>query len=95
MPTQSVIRRIFTPRSAAGFLAAGDDPESTTGIERLHVGSLGVGLRLTPTRFGRSTFGIDLAFPVVRSAQVRGRPYVAISIRPAFGLGRGRDGATP
>jgi len=92
-------RDVAAPRSpadsATGFSAAGDDPQSTTGIERLHVGSLGVGLRLTPTRFGRSTFGIDLAFPVVRSAQVRGRPYVAISIRPAFGLGRGRDGATP
>lgn len=77
----------------AALLGAESDHPPVTGVERLHVGSLGVGLRLTPTRFGQSTLGVDVGFPLLRSAQVPGRPYLAVSIRPGFGLSRERDGA--
>jgi hypothetical protein len=77
----------------AALLGAESDHPPVTGVERLHVGSLGVGLRLIPTRFGQSTLGVDVGFPLLRSAQVPGRPYLAVSIRPGFGLSRERDGA--
>ena len=86
-----------SPQSAAGRLASDrgvtlEVPESA-GSERLYVGSLGVGLRLTPTRFGRATIGLDVGFPVLRSPQVARRPYVGVSITPPFGAGRRRDGS--
>lgn len=62
------------------------------GAERLSVASIGAGLRLTPTRFGPATIRFDVAVPIVRSGALSGRPYVGISIAPAFGLGRQRDG---
>lgn len=79
-----------TNRARPGF----ETPE-TAGSERLYVASLGMGLRLTPTRFGRSTLSLDIGFPVIRSAKVLAHPYVGLSITPAFGSGRRRDGTTP
>ncbi|MDP1889683.1 MAG: hypothetical protein Q8K55_02225 [Gemmatimonadaceae bacterium] len=78
----------------------GSDPLATelatpVGAENLYVGSLGLGLQLTPTRFGRAKLGVEVGFPVVRSPQLRGRPYVGLSITPAFGSGRRRGGAAP
>lgn len=78
----------------------GSDPLATeqatpAGAENVYVGSLGLGLQLTPTRFGRATLGVEVGFPVVRSPQVRGRPYVGLSVTPAFGFGRRRGGAAP
>lgn len=58
--------------------------------DHLAVGSLGVGLRLAPTRFGRATIRLDAALPVLHSASVPGRPYLSISVVPAFGGGRNR-----
>ena len=81
-------------RLARGTGLALEVPE-LAGSERLYVGSLGVGLHLTPTRFGRATIGLDVGFPVLRSPQVAPRPYIGISITPPFGAGRRRDGSTP
>ena len=36
--------------------------------------------------------GVDVGVPVVHSRALTGRPYVGISIAPAFGRGRQRDG---
>ncbi|MDQ6924986.1 MAG: hypothetical protein M3154_01955 [Candidatus Eremiobacteraeota bacterium] len=68
-------------QSAAGLL----------GGERLYVGSVGAGFRLTPTRFGPGTIRLDAGIPVVRSRMLSGRPFFAVSITPAFGIGRQRD----
>lgn len=85
--------------SLAARAAARADPATdfagVSGGEQLYVGSIGLGLRLVPTRFGRSTLGLDVGIPVVRSAQVRRRVYIGVSITPAFGSRRRRDGASP
>lgn len=59
---------------------------------RLSVGVVGVGLRLAPTRLGRSTARLDVGYPVVRTSGVPVRPYVAIGITPWLQEGRHRDG---
>jgi hypothetical protein len=88
---------VAVPLSAAArtarLLDADIELPATAGVERMHVGTLGVGLRLTPTRFGQSTLGLDVGFPLLRSTQVPARPYIALSIRPGFGLSRARDDA--
>ena len=61
---------------------------------RLYVGSVGAGLRITPTHFGPATIRLDAGLPVVRSPGLRGRPFVAVAITPPFGIGRHRDGRT-
>jgi hypothetical protein len=58
------------------------------GPERLAIGSVGAGLRLTPTQFGRATIRLDIGFPIVRSAAISPRPYFGVSVAPAFGSGR-------
>ena len=60
--------------------------------ERLHVAVLGAGLRATPTKSGRGTVRLDVGYPVVRSPELRPRPYVAISVAPWLGAARQRDG---
>jgi hypothetical protein len=60
---------------------------------RAMVSSLGVGLQLTPRRFGRASLRLEVGMPVAHSAAVPARPFVGISIVPAFGAGRARDGA--
>lgn len=77
------------PRGTAGL-----PPVRYGGAERLYVGTVGVGLRLVPVRFGRATLRLDVGLPVIGSPQVSGRPYVGFSITPAFGSGRHRDGTT-
>ena len=61
---------------------------------RLYVGSVGAGLRITPTHFGPATIRLDVGMPVVRSAGLHGRPFVGVAITPSFGIGRHRDGRT-
>jgi acyl-coenzyme A thioesterase PaaI-like protein len=81
---------------SAGLLEAASDLPVVSGMEHVHLGSVGLGLRLSPTRFGQSTFGLDVGVPLLRSPAVRGRPYFALSIRPAFGRNRGRgSGSVP
>ena len=53
---------------------------------------LGGGLRLTSTKTGRGTFRLDAGYPVLGSASLDRRPYVALSIVPWFGELRQRDG---
>ncbi len=62
------------------------------GAERLYVGSIGAGLRLTPTHFGPATIRLDVGIPVVHSRTLGSRPFFGVSITPAFGIGRHRDG---
>jgi hypothetical protein len=77
-------------RSPAGVPAIGSDGE----LERLDLGVVGVGLRLTPTRLGRATARLDLGYPLLRSPGVRARPFVALGISPWLEQGRHRDGRT-
>lgn len=60
--------------------------------EILHVGMLGAGLRLAPTKTGRGTFRLDYGYPVTGSPSLDRRPRVALSIVPWFGDLRQRDG---
>lgn len=60
-------------------------------LERVDLGVVGVGLRLTPTRLGRATARLDLGYPVMRSAGVPARPFIALSISPWLEQGRGRS----
>lgn len=75
--------------------AAGSDLALAGGwqaLERLDVGMLGVGLRLTPMRAGRATTRLDLGYPLIHPAGVRPRPVLAISVTPWLDQGRHRDG---
>ncbi len=97
------------PLSAESRTAAlaGADPEhlaaGVSGAPSLPsyagVGSVGAGLRLVPTAFGRAALHFDVGVPVVRSAGIPARPFFGLTVTPAFGTGRGRDGgavlATP
>jgi hypothetical protein len=60
--------------------------------DQLYAGVVGVGLRLVPIRAGRGTFRLDLGFPVARSPELRGRPFVALTVVPWLGASRARDG---
>lgn len=81
---------------------AGDAPRAASsgrgsaaglaGAERLYVGSVGAGLRLTPTHFGPATIRLDVGIPVVHSRALSGAPFFGVSITPTFGAGRQRDG---
>lgn len=78
----------------AGVMAerAGLPVSAGDGLERLDLGVLGLGLRLTPARAGRATARLDLGYPLLRSGGVRARPFVAISITPWLDQERHRDG---
>jgi hypothetical protein len=75
-----------------GARAATDSGASPAGYERAYVGTLGAGLRLTPTRVSLATIRFDAGLPVVRSSSVPRRPYFALSIVPTFSAGRERAG---
>lgn len=83
-----------TPRGATlGTALVDRAPRSgMDGAERLFVGSVGAGLRITPTHFGPATIRVDAGIPVVHSRALHGRPFFGITITPAFGIGRQRDG---
>jgi len=69
-----------------------DPPPMGPNASQLYAGVVGLGLRLAPTRAGRATFRLDLGFPVARSPQLRGRPYIGVMIMPWLGGDRERDG---
>lgn len=93
----------LSPQSRLEALA-GADPERLTSTaadgtpseplgSRVAATSVGVGLQLTPARFGRSSIRLDLGIPVVASGGVPvHRPFVGLTIIPAMGAVRGRDG---
>ena len=81
-------------RSAGGEMDGEDIPVASA-LERVYAGYVGLGLRLEPTRFGQPTLGVDFGLPVVRGAQVAGRPYFALTAKSAFGWGRGRRSPNP
>ncbi len=56
------------------------------------VGSVGLGLRLVPTALGCATIRFDVGLPVLRTTGVPTRPFFGITVPPAFGVRRGRDG---
>jgi hypothetical protein len=60
--------------------------------DQLYAGVLGLGLRLSPTRAARGTFRLDLGFPVTHSPELRGRPFIALTVVPWLGASRERDG---
>lgn len=73
------------------YLAA-STPGSPLALSSVGVGSVGLGLRLVPTAFGRATIRFDVGLPVLRTAGVPARPFFGITVTPAFGVHRGRDG---
>ena len=60
--------------------------------EGLMVGAVGLGLRIVPTKIGRATFRLDVGYPLLRSRELRQRPFVGISLTPWLEGGRQRDG---
>ena len=76
----------------AGFGAGSMRWDPAAAGERPALGVLGAGLRLTPTRPGMARIGIDVGVPLLRSAGVNRRPFVAISISPWLETIRMRDG---
>ena len=60
--------------------------------EHVDVATLGLGLRLTPTRMGRATARLDLGFPVAGSSLARRGMYVGIGLSPWWGDDRHRPG---
>jgi hypothetical protein len=47
---------------------------------------------VTPTKLGRATARLDIGFPLLRSAEISRRPFVAFSVSPWLEQGRQRDG---
>lgn len=76
----------------AGFGAASMRWDPAAGGERPSLGALGAGIRLTPTRAGMARIGLDVGFPVARSAGIPNRPFVAFTITPWLEASRMRDG---
>ncbi len=77
---------------AAGFGAGSMRWDPAVGGLRPAVGVLGVGLRLTPARAGMARIGIDIGVPVLRSAGIAPRPFIALTISPWLEANRVRDG---
>lgn len=67
------------------------DPASSV-KDRFGIAAVGVGLRLSPLRQGIATLRLDMGFPVLHSAGLPSRPFVALSVSPWLGAGRQRDG---
>jgi hypothetical protein len=72
-------------------LSMREDPVSPN-PERLYAGVVGFGVRLAPLRPGRGTFRVDIGFPIVRSPELRRRPYISVLVVPWLGANRERDG---
>jgi hypothetical protein len=64
----------------------------TPNPDHLYAGVVGLGLRAIPLRSGRASFRLDVGFPLVRSPQLRQRPYVGIMVIPWLGAERERNG---
>lgn len=60
--------------------------------ELVGVGVLGAGLRLDPSRAGRSIARLDVAMPVIASGIVKRRLFISASIDPFLGALRQRSG---
>jgi hypothetical protein len=60
--------------------------------EHVDVATLGLGLRLTPTRMGRATARFDLGFPIAGSSLAKRGMYVGIGLSPWWGDDRHRPG---
>jgi hypothetical protein len=77
----------------AVFAAASSRWESVSpSPEHVDVATLGVGLRLTPTRLGRATARLDLGFPVAGSSLAKRGVYVGVGLSPWWGDDRHRTG---
>lgn len=61
-------------------------------VEQVHATAFGIGLRMAPRKGGRATARVDVGFPVLSSAGVRRRPFIAFSVSPSFDQGRRREG---
>ena len=85
-----VARSYMLDIAAVGAGSMRWDPAA--GGERPTVGAVGVGLRLLPARAGLARMGLDVGFPVLRSAGVPPRPFFAITISPWLEASRMRDG---
>lgn len=58
--------------------------------EHVDIATLGVGLRLTPTRVGRATARLDIGVPVAGSSLARRGVYIGIGLSPWWGDDRHR-----
>ena len=61
-----------------------------SGAEHVDVGLVGLGLRLTPTRLGRSTARLDVGYPISSSPLAKRGLYVGIGLSPWWGDERHR-----
>ena len=77
--------------AAFGAVSSRWNPASTTRT-RFSIAVIGAGLRLSPMREGVATLRLDVGFPVMRSAGLSSRPFVALGISPWLGAGRQRAG---
>lgn len=75
-----------------GFGAASMRWDPAAGGERPSLGTIGAGLRLTPSRMGMARIGIDVGYPLLRSAGVPARPFAAFTVSPWLDANRMRDG---
>ena len=80
--------------SGADFAAASSRWESVEpSPEHVDVATLGLGLRLTPTRLGRATARLDIGYPIAASSSLASRAvYVGIGLSPWWGDDRHRAG---
>jgi hypothetical protein len=75
-----------------GFGAASMRWDPAAGGEQAALFALGGGIRLTPTRPGLARIGLDIGFPVLRSAGIPNRPFIALTVTPWLESSRMRDG---
>lgn len=87
---RAVTRALVLDGAAFGAASGRWHPASDVAGDPVTLGVVGVGLRLSPTRPGQPTAGLDLGYPVVRPTTVRRGPVVRVLLAPWFGSPRGR-----
>jgi hypothetical protein len=87
---RAVTRALVLDAALFGAASRRWRPASDRAGDRVSLALLGVGLRLAPTRPGLPTAGLDVGYPAVRPAGMRGRPVVRVLLAPWFGSVRGR-----
>ena len=73
-----------------GAVSSRWDPAASV-PDRVSLGVLGVGLRLTPTHLGRAALRFDVGYPVSAPPEVRRRVFVGLSLVPWIEAGRSRQ----
>ena len=77
-----------------GALSSRWDPAASKS-DRVSLGVVGAGFRLTPTRLGRASVRFDVGYPVIASPGVARRLFFGVTLSPWIEAGRSRAGAGP